>query len=156
DPADPIRGEAYSNTHYDVSVCWSRIPDWAGHADARHCIRHGDVRLDDPDFVLIGDESTGDAVRQFSRGDRGYHRQVRRHGPYLEKHNWGERKPRRTWCSTATTTTPTGGRSPRTSLSSPRSGRDESDLVDGPRTGAGRHPHPGRPRRQVAPRGRPL
>jgi hypothetical protein len=66
DPADPIRGEAYSHTHYDVSVCWSRIPAAASHANAGHCIRHGDVRLDDPDFVLIGD---GDPLRQSSRGD---------------------------------------------------------------------------------------
>jgi hypothetical protein len=58
DPADPIRGEVYGHTCYDVSVCWSRIPAGASHVNAEHCIRHGDVRLDDPDFVLIGDEST--------------------------------------------------------------------------------------------------
>jgi hypothetical protein len=91
DPADPIRGEMYSNTRYDVSVCWSRVPAWASHVDAGHCIRHGDVRLDDPDFVLIGDGWMGGAaVSQFSRGDRVYHRQLRRYGTYLDKHNWGE------------------------------------------------------------------
>jgi hypothetical protein len=58
DPADPVRGEVYGYTCYDVSVCWSRIPAGASHANAAHCIRHGDVRLDDADFVLIGDEST--------------------------------------------------------------------------------------------------
>jgi hypothetical protein len=55
DPADPVPGEVYGYTRYDVSVCWSRIPAWASHANAAHCIRHGDVRLDDPDYVLIGD-----------------------------------------------------------------------------------------------------
>jgi hypothetical protein len=66
DPTDPIRGEVYSYTHYDVSVCWSRIPATASHANAQHCIRHGDVRLDDPDFVLVGD---GDPLSQCSGGD---------------------------------------------------------------------------------------
>jgi hypothetical protein len=29
-------------------------------------------------------------VSKFSQGDRVYHRQLRRHGTYLEKHNWGD------------------------------------------------------------------